>query len=353
MRGAWFCQKIDPDDDLLGFSLDWIAAMAARLERLDVIALEARPADLPRNVRVFSLGKEKGHGRLRRLLASQRALARTMSRADFLLCHMMPVYTLVSAPVCRLKGKPLLLWYTHQHVDLKLKAAVALADLVFTAVDESLGVATAKKRVVGHGVDAARFRPGAPADREGPLTVLSVGRLSPVKRLEVLIEAAAKLKEQGRLDRFRFLVVGGEPRPEQRAYADRIKARIAQAGLDGAFEFRGRTPYREVAEVYRRADVFVSTQESRGLDKAVLEAMASGLPTVVANQSFEPLLGEAADDLLFPADRPAELAARLVDLAERPGRVRRELGLRLRERVVAEHELGRLMDRILAEIEAL
>ena len=162
-RGAFFCVLIDPGHDIAGFVLDWIRALAARLERLEVVALEVADqagAGLPENVRVHSLGKEKGLSRPRLLMNSQTALSRALSRADFLFCHMMPVYALVSAPLCRAKGIPLMLWYTHQHVDLKLRLAVRAADLIVTAAPESMRVPTPNKRVLGHGIDTDKFSPG-------------------------------------------------------------------------------------------------------------------------------------------------------------------------------------------------
>jgi len=357
MRAAFFCVLVDPADDIAGFILDWIRALAARLESLEVVVLEdrtaARPVDLPANVRLHSLGKEKGSGRARLLLASQVALGRALGRADFLLCHMMPLYALVSWPLCRLRGRPLFLWYTHQHVDLKLRAAVRLADRVFTAAPESMRLATDKKRVLGHGINTARFSPGPP-DRDGDrLRVVTVGRISPVKRLEVLIEAAEKLKEMGELDSFEFKVIGREGTPAQRPYVEGLRARIEAAGLGQAFDLAGHLPYARIDRAYRAADVFVSTQEQRGLDKAVLEAMASGLPAVVANESFRPLLAGQAEALLYPADQPAALAERLLGLSRLAAAERRRLGLELRERVRAGHDLERFMDRILEEARGL
>lgn len=349
-RGAIFCVLIDPEHDIAGFVLDWIRALAARLERLEVVALEVADqagAGLPENVRVHSLGKEKGFSRPRLLLQSQIALARALARADFLFCHMMPVYALVSAPLCKARGIPLLLWYTHQHLDLKLRLAVRAADLVVTAAPEAMRVATPKKRVLGHGIDTERFSPGPLREGAGPLRVVSVGRLSPVKRLEFLVETAGYLAGQGRLADFRFALVGQPSNQAQAEYVRGIRERIGSLGLEEAFEFVGTIPFARVADCYHEADLFVSMQEQRGLDKAVLEAMACGLPILAANASFEPLLGGRARELLFPPDKPEELGQRLIRMAGLDPAQRRELGLSLRERVVAEHGLGKLMDRII------
>lgn len=350
-RGAFFCVLIDPEHDIAGFVLDWIKALAAKLERLEVIALEVvdlAGANLPGNVSVTSLGKEKGYGRLRLLLNSQKAVNRALSKADFLFCHMMPVYALVGAPLCRIKKKPLLLWYTHQNLDLKLRLAVRVSDRIVTAAPEAMRVQTPKKRVIGHGIDIQRFRPGPVRKEGGPLRVVSVGRLSPVKRLEVLVEAASFLAEQGRLDDFRFTLVGQPSNRDQAVYTKGIKDRIRQLGLAKAFDFTGTVPFARVAGCYQDSDLFVSMQEQRGLDKAVLEAMACGLPVIAANRSFEPLLGNQTRQMLFPAQEPEGLGGRLLEMAGLTPARRRELGLSLRERVVSEYGLEALMDKVVA-----
>ena len=349
-RGAIFCVLIDPEHDIAGFVLDWIRALAARLDSLEVVALEVRDlagAALPPNVQVHSMGKEKGYARPRLLLNSQRALVKALDRADFLLCHMMPVYALVSAPLCWLKKKPLILWYTHQNLDLKLRLAVRVSDRIVTAAPDAMRVRTPKKRVIGHGIDTQRFSPGPLRQEGGPLRVVSVGRLSPVKRLEFLVEAASWLAAQGRLDDFRFILVGQPSDQAQAEYVRGIRERIQELGLGKAFDFTGTVPFARVAACYRESDLFVSMQEQRGLDKAVLEAMACALPVVTANRSFEPLLGELASRMIYPAQEPEALGRMLADLAGQTPAARRELGLELRERVVAAHGLGGLMDKII------
>ncbi|MEK7538915.1 MAG: hypothetical protein AAB552_03680 [Patescibacteria group bacterium] len=51
-------QKVDQNDDILGFFHGWIREFAKHAEQVTVIALGVGEYDLPKNVRVFSLGKE-------------------------------------------------------------------------------------------------------------------------------------------------------------------------------------------------------------------------------------------------------------------------------------------------------
>ena len=53
-------QKVDKNDDLLGFFHAWIAEFAQNCEGVTVVCLFRGEVDLPENVRVLSLGKESG-----------------------------------------------------------------------------------------------------------------------------------------------------------------------------------------------------------------------------------------------------------------------------------------------------
>ena len=66
----------DADDPILGFTHDWIRSLAARVERVDVVTMWAGRLDVPRNVRVHSVGKELGHSEPRRAVELYRIFAR-------------------------------------------------------------------------------------------------------------------------------------------------------------------------------------------------------------------------------------------------------------------------------------
>ena len=59
MRLLIVTQKVDREDDLLGFFHQWIIEFAKHCESVTVICLEEGSHRLPSNVRVFSLGKER------------------------------------------------------------------------------------------------------------------------------------------------------------------------------------------------------------------------------------------------------------------------------------------------------
>ncbi|MBU2219890.1 hypothetical protein KJ665_01980, partial [Patescibacteria group bacterium] len=59
MRLLILTQKIDFNDDILGFMHGWVVEFAKHFESIIVIALGVGEYKLPENVRILSLGKEK------------------------------------------------------------------------------------------------------------------------------------------------------------------------------------------------------------------------------------------------------------------------------------------------------
>ena len=114
--------------------------------------------------------------------------------------------------------------------------------------------------------DQIRRRYGLPADRK---LILSVGRLSWEKRLEVLLEAAARLKVEA------LIAIAGTG-PAQAG----LQARAQRLGLGGKVRFLGYVPAADLPRLYRLADVFAIASEAELQSLATMEAMATGLPVI-------------------------------------------------------------------------
>jgi glycosyltransferase involved in cell wall biosynthesis len=344
MRLLLFNLATDADDPVLGFTTDWLNALAARCDAVDVLTMRAGRLALADNVRVFSVGKELGYSEARRALTFYGRLAALLSqhRYDAAFAHMIEVFALMSAPLLKPARVPITLWYAHKSVRRTLRWAERAVDHIVTASPESFRLPSAKVRVIGHGVDTHRFTP-ADSLPQRPFTLVTAGRIAPVKRLETVIAAAAQLRSEGLALRLRVV---GEAAPADADYAAHLHD-SARAALGDALDWAGASTYAAMPQVYRAADVMVNTSATGSVDKAVLEAMACGLPTVTANEAFHTMLAAWSERLLTPPDDAAALAARLRGLAEMSAGGRRALGDDLRALVVAEHSLDRLADRLI------
>jgi len=167
--------------------------------------------------------------------------------------------------------------------------------------------------VIPNGIDTQTFHPGAP--REKAATILTVARLVPRKDVATAIRATALVAKE--FPDARLAVVGDGP------LAGELERLAAAEGIGEKVLFRRSVPRERMADLYREADVFVLTSMREGMSNTVLEALASGLPTVL---SREALAGINAPGALTakPGDAAATAAAIRRYLAD--GELRRRAG---------------------------
>jgi len=128
--------------------------------------------------------------------------------------------------------------------------------------------------VIPNGVDLERFSPSETAAETQNLRLLTVGRLSVTKRVEILIDAVDILSSQG--CQILLKIVGGGQMQQK------LKQIVNEKNLDNIIEITGRIDAEDMPEVYRQNDIFISASKLEGMSNAMLEAMASGLPIIAA-----------------------------------------------------------------------
>ena len=356
MRLLVFNLVTDADDPVLGFTTIWINGLAARCEAVDVITMKMGRLAVASNVRVYSVGKEKGYNEARRAFEFYRILLGLLRQHHYEACfaHMMQLFAVMGAPVLKLYHVPITLWYAHKATGRVLQLAEKLVDHVVTSTVEGFRLPSKKVQIIGQGIDTGLFKPEnphplppSPLRREGEkdFTLISVGRIAPVKRLEIIIAAVKALREQGLMD-VRLILVG-EVAPSDAAYGERLRQMVAVDQLNDAVTFAGGMPYEAVVREYQLADVMVNMSATGSMDKAVLEAMACGLPVVTANESFKSLLTPWLDLLYIPPESPEVLPVRLKQLAAMSSSEHASLGAALRQLVVEQHSMQHLTDQLM------
>lgn len=337
MKLVLVTQRVDPADPVLGATVAKLEALAARVDELVVLSLHApAPGGLPPNVRVvaFGSGSKLGRG-----LRFARALVPELRGADAVLAHMCPIYAVLAAPLARPLRVPVLLWYAHWHASPTLRIATRLVTRAVSVDASSYPVPTGKLAALGHGIDFSAFRCVEPADTP-ELRALALGRTSPSKGLEVVLEAVSHVPGV-RLDLY-----GASGSAEERAHRERLQARIAELGLADRAALHEPVPRSRVAELHAGADLLVNNMRAGAPDKAVYEACASCLPVLASNPSFEELFAGIEPGLSFERESPHELAERLRALAALTPAERGAIGRTLRERALRRHSVESWADGI-------
>jgi glycosyltransferase involved in cell wall biosynthesis len=222
---------------------------------------------------------------------------------------MNPIYIVLAGCYWRLICRPVTLWYTHRQVDWKLRLATFWATQIFTAAPESFRLASAKVKVLGHGIDTAAF--SCPSRQDNKIKVIThVGRLTAIKHCETLILAAKYL--QAKLGpSFVVRFVGGAATTLDQAYVKKLQQLVSDEHLEAVVEFSGPVSNQQIPAIYCASDLSVNLTPTGGLDKSVLESMAAAVPVLSSNQAFRPYFGSWAERLLFPVAGAEILATKI------------------------------------------
>jgi len=267
-------QVLDEQHPVLGFFNRWVLEFAMHCEHVQVIALQVGKHNLPTNVTVHSLGKEAGKGRLSYLVHFYSLMWSLRKEYDAVFVHMIPLYVILGAPVWKLTGKKITLWYTHGAVSLSLRLAERLVDAIFTAAKEGFNLVTKKVLVTGHGIDTEDFKPlGLTKD----LDLVTVGRITPSKNLSALVDMVEVLNKTTTAS---LTVVGAAGSDGDKDFASTLRAEVNERGLESSVVFAGAMAHSDLPILLNRVTIFVTAAQNGSLDKAVLEAMACGLPVV-------------------------------------------------------------------------
>jgi glycosyltransferase involved in cell wall biosynthesis len=201
---------------------------------------------------------------------------------------------------------PFVWWYlrqVHNRADLNLATSLPMArDLRAHGITE-----------VQHwraGVDAGRFTPAkrSPAMRErlsggapGDFVIVCVARLAVEKEIDRLAPVLRALPG------VRLALVGDGP--------DRARLQRVFAGLP--VQFMGMLHGDDLVAAYAGADLFVLPSSTETLGLVALEAMAAGVPAVVANRGGLPdLVIDGQTGYLFDPDDPTDLTTRVLALMD-------------------------------------
>jgi glycosyltransferase involved in cell wall biosynthesis len=318
-------QKVNKDDPILGFFHRWIIEFSKHFDAVTVITLEEGRHDLPVNVKVLSLGKENKSSRVSQLARFYSLIFKERNDYDAVFVHMNPIYLILGGWFWKLSGKTVSLWYTHAGVDTKLRMAERFADVIFTASTESLTLDTSKKRVVGHGIDTEEYASAKRTKVLGvePISIISVGRVTPIKDLVTLVEAAKILKEKWD-KRFTITFIGSPITAKDRKYSDKVKGLIEKYDLGVLVSFAGDVKPADMPARYAAADISVNLTPTGGIDKVVLESMAAGVPVFTSNKAFTSYFEAAgkwsavlrlADRLIFREGDAKDLAGKVVEFS--------------------------------------
>jgi glycosyltransferase involved in cell wall biosynthesis len=204
-------------------------------------------------------------------------------------------------------------------------------------------------RLLGNGVDLARFVPAEPGDEtrrtvragwgvtDEQIVVGVVARLVAEKGYPELFEAFSRLDPA----RFVLVCVGGDD-PDK---SDALPRPLLDAALANGARVLGHRD--DVDALYRAMDVFVLPSRREGFPRAAMEAAATGLPVVATDvRGCRQVVDHGVSGLLVPVRDHGALAAAIQGLGDNPD-LRASMRVAARARAEAEFDERRVVQKVL------
>jgi glycosyltransferase involved in cell wall biosynthesis len=201
------------------------------------------------------------------------------------------------------------------------------------AYQASIGTPSAIVRVVHNGLADDDFEPVSPA--ADATDIVFVGELRRLKGPDVLIDAIARLRTNGRS---LTATIAGEGME-----SGALRTQIGRLGLTGEVRFLGHVPARQAFSLGR---LVVVPSRAESLPYVVMEAAAAGMPVVATNVGGIPEIFGPLASQLVPPDQPAALAEAIAAALEKPTALRVNAEM-LREQVRLSFSHGCMVDRVL------
>ncbi|MFZ4403944.1 MAG: glycosyltransferase [Pseudobdellovibrionaceae bacterium] len=313
----FFCQSIDETDSAVGDTAKRVLSLAAdkRVKNILVIAVKGSKINLGEKVTVEVLS-DKNTSKLRLLLKFYIVAYHRYTTMRFEICYlyMTPSMAILFLPFKLFFKCKIAIWFAHTVFTWKVRLSIFLiSDLWLSANRAQAQLSTSKLRIIGQGVDLSQFYPMA---KTKEFDLLTVGRISSSKKIELMLFALQYLNEN--YDKKYTLTICGECYSKSDfQYKKQLEKLIVDLNLVGSVYFIGSVEHKNLCELLNTTKVFLFTTPG-GLGKATIEAMACGIPTVIAEEKLEDFLDNYLMSVLVCRPLAESIAAKIYTILNLP-----------------------------------
>ncbi len=312
---------MDSKDPLLSHQYDLVKALAANFDQLTVITGHIGEIELPQNFRLISTNWRQGKTVRNIYRFISRGIPVTLlGRYDVVFFHMTDVQCAILAPVIRMRRKKQFLWYAHTFKSPYLTWASCWITKIITSTPGSCPIKGKKVIPIGQGISQSLFSPitykAVNLDK-----LIHIGRFDKLKQIDLLINAAKKLKLN--FPNLTFTQIGSPSNDESKKWALSLRDSWQDEIQDGWLKFKESIPRDSLPAVFAENGCFLHAYPG-SLDKTLIEATMLKLPVVTLNFEYISIFGSWSSEfnssleneysalrLLAPEDVEKELSRRL------------------------------------------
>ena len=240
---------------------------------------------------------------------------------------------------------------------------VCTSDAVRDHLIQEYGANPARCRVIPNGIPIPDKTPDAGSVsrlrhslslRDEDILLVNTGRIDIQKGQDLLLTALESVNAR----QWSLVLIGdvskGRSTPEQKHFHDKLKSLISQNQWESRVHFVG---WRDNVDVFlAAADIYIHTARWEGPSAplAVMEAMAAKLPIIMTDCCGRPEgFVDGVHGYVAQSENEHSISQAIVQMLAHNSAQRREMGIRCREMVEANYEIGRISTRFVEEVDSV
>ncbi|MCT7619674.1 glycosyltransferase [Aliarcobacter butzleri] len=326
----------------LAFALDWINEIAKNVDKLYVISLRCGNFEVLNNVEVHCINQDK-KSKLETIFSIWKVLIKIHNKDKNIngyFVHMAHYFVPIIYPLAKWYKQKIVLWYAHKSVPFSLRLAGILVDKIFSISSSSMLLKTDKFEAIGHGIDTKNRFILKEKFKNKIQNIVTVGRISKVKNIHIIVNSFILLNMKD----IYLYIVGDIITEEDKNYLYHIKKIIPNNFKDNII-FTGIIPFEKLHNFYQNMDLAINLGDG-GLDKAIIEPMAMGIPVITSNETAKNIFEHLNGKGIYLLKKKEDLKEVLNEIIEYNILFDKIL---LREEIVKKHSLNNLSKKILGE----
>jgi len=331
---------MDEENQVFSHQIELVNQLAIHFDSVTVLTGQKGICRVPNNVQVINFEWLAGK-KVSSLLRFLGKFLQTIRNDRFtvLFSHMTSTHSFFISPVTKLLRLKHYLWYAHASNGLHLRVTRLLTNGIITSTPGSCPLAGEKIYPIGQSIDKNKFEKRQLLNY--PIkNFVHIGRLDPSKNIDLIIKSVELYRKT--YPELTLEIVGSPSSDLHKNYAQDLKAKFSLTPYNVWLKF---TPYvqrENLPKLLRSKDGFIHSFQG-SLDKTLVEATFSGLPTITINTEYLNFFGSwsasnNSDDLTLDSETLALLKLSKSDINLEVER-RYELA-------VAKHELDGWVDRL-------
>jgi glycosyltransferase involved in cell wall biosynthesis len=235
------------------------------------------------------------------------------------------------------------MWRNHSYGNLFTRISVLLSDKVLCTSKFAFVAKYKKTILMPVGIDTNKFiKFESSKVHKVKNSILFLGRMNPIKKPDLLIEALLILGKKGVAFRADFY---GDSLPKDQDYYNSLKNRVAEMGLNKQINFYKSVPNYETPKIYNAYEIFVNLTPSGSFDKTILEAAACGCLLVITNKS---LSGDIDERMIMKSEDVKDIAEGIDFWLNVSNEEKVKISEKLQKYVLEKHRLGFLVEKLVS-----